>query len=428
MVDLPTRSSTLIRICIPALLPLCLLSACASITPPPERPETDTTAVVLQERREWAFIEDGMRFDNRLPGARLTDVMRKGPRHYAVVITPETRPINPSPWYGFRVAADRPGPLRIDFHYPDYQHRYHPKLDVGDGRWREATAAEFSPEQGDQPARLQVEIGPRPLRVFAQPPLLPDDFDTWIETIGTRLPIERSVFGHSVQGQPLQLFEFGGNEDAPLLIVIGRQHPPENTGSQALFGFVETLAGNTPQARAFRDRVRTVVVPLVNPDGIVEGHWRTNLHGKDLNRDWGPFEEPETRALAHALLARSEDAGRPVVFALDFHSTFRDVMYTVEEDPARQPDGALGRWISALRAHSPELAERPSAATSTVFKNWAYCRFGAPTVTYEVGDTTPEATLDTLSRLAAVALMTVLDETVVNTPVRIPPCAAAHPG
>jgi hypothetical protein len=31
-----------------------------------------------------------------------------------------------------------------------------------------------------------------------------------------------------------------------------------------------------------------------NPDGVDKGHWRLNDGGVDLNRDWGPFTQPET--------------------------------------------------------------------------------------------------------------------------------------
>lgn len=410
------------------LLALGLLSGCATGVSRDAGP-APAVAVELQERREWAFPEDGVRFDNRLDGARLNAVTRVAPHHYTVEILPETTPVNPSPWYGFRVAADRAATLRIDFHYPGYRHRYHPWLGGGDGRWREASAAEFTPADDSGPARLQVRTGPQPLLVFAHPPTLPEDIEAWIDTVAAGLPVERSVAGHSIQGRPLHLFEFGGGEDSPLLLVVGRQHPPEETGSGALAGFVEVLAADTPAARAFRERVRTVVVPLANPDGLVEGHWRTNLGGKDLNRDWGPFTEPETRAIGRALLARSEGAGRRVAFAVDFHSTFRDVLYTVTEDPSRARDGVLGRWIAALRTHAPELEERPSpAAASPVFKNWAHCRFGAPTVTYEVGDTTPAPALDALARHAAHALIEVLDPGTLAAPAApAPACAAAAP-
>lgn len=33
------------------------------------------------------------------------------------------------------------------------------------------------------------------------------------------------------------------------------------------------------------------VVPMVNIDGVVFGHYRTNLAGKDLNRKWDSSEK-----------------------------------------------------------------------------------------------------------------------------------------
>ena len=73
------------------------------------------------------------------------------------------------------------------------------------------------------------------------------------------------------------------------MAIVGRQHPPEVTGSMALMEFVETIVGASDLAKEFRQSFRTIVIPLMNPDGVAAGNWRHNLNGVDLNRDWGPF-------------------------------------------------------------------------------------------------------------------------------------------
>ena len=380
-----------------------------------------TAPTSAEPRRTWSFEEDGLRFDNQLPAARLSGVERLDDGSHRLHIAPEAHPINPSPWYGFRLHSDAARALDLRFSYPHgYRHRYLPKLSRDGRDWREAGAGEYSVDDAGN-ARLQFQVEPGELRVFAQPPLLPDDMQTWAAQVAARVEARQRTFGRSVQGRPLRAFEFGAGPGAPLLLVVGGQHPPENTGARALMGFVETLAGDTAQAREFRRGVRVLVVPQLNPDGVVAGHWRGNANGVDINRDWGPFAQPETRALRDLLAARQGD-GR-VAFAIDFHSTFRDVFYTVAEDPSRMPGGLLHAWMGAMEARFPgRIEEKAYAATSAVFKNWAWCSFGAPAVTYEVGDTTPPATLDAVSRHAAESLMALLADR--QAPLPAPACAA----
>lgn len=414
---------------LPAALAL-LVAGCASHQPidppeaaasvPPAAAPADVPQVAVQVRKAWRFDADGIRFDNLLPAARLSGVERLGEGRYRIDIAPETEPVNPSAWYGFRIHADAPRTLELRFAYAHgHRHRYVPKLSADGREWREAGGDEYRVDD-DGVAHLQLQLETGALHVSAQPPFLPGDFEAWSADVAARLGVEPRTFGSSVQGRPLHVFEFGAvaDTDAPVLLVLGRQHPPENTGTQALTGFIESLAADTPQARTFRERVRVLVVPLLNPDGVVEGHWRGNANGVDLNRDWGPFAQPETRALRDLLDARGIDAGR-VAFAIDFHSTFRDVFYTVTEDPSRAPGGVLHAWITAMQAGF-DIEEKPSTARSPVFKNWAFCRLGAPTVTYEVGDTTPAAELDKAARHAAQSLMALLLEP--QPPTAVPQC------
>ncbi len=367
-------------------------------------------AVALQLRGEWRFDADGIAFDNVLEGARLTGVVRTGPGQYRVVVNPETVPINPSPWYAFRIIASRVGSAAMVFDHGDFKHRYRPWLrrssDGQAGSWVAADDGEFSVGE-DGVARLSLRLqADEVVEVSAQVPVRVAEVERWADALAQRVDGDVEVIGHSVRGRPLRLLAFGNPDAREAVLILGRQHPPEVTGLRALLAFVDVLAADTPQARAFRKRYRILVAPQLNPDGVVEGHWRTNAHGVDLNRDWGIFAQPETRAVAGALQRHVAERGRTLAFALDFHSTWYDIFYTVTEDPARRPGGVLRRWMDALDARFPgRIQERPSAATSNVFKNWAFREYGAPSVTYEVGDETDVATLSELAAFAAGSLM-----------------------
>jgi murein tripeptide amidase MpaA len=65
-------------------------------------------------------------------------------------------------------------------------------------------------------------------------------------------------------------------------------------------GFLEFLCGPTPAAEYLRRRVVWKVVPMLNPDGVVAGNYRTGLSGKDFNREFlnpDRFVFPEIIAL-----------------------------------------------------------------------------------------------------------------------------------
>lgn len=396
----------------PALL--AVLGACRTVPDavrvPAQAQSVATTAQAaqVQQRRDWRFPADGVRFDNRLESARLNGVERLGDGHYAVTIAPEIVPVNPSPWYGFTVSAETRRPLRIDFRYAQSKARYTPKLSRDGNHWREATPAQYA-EHADGTATLRVDAGPQPLHVFAQAPIGVDAFADWTQGLIERGVARRSVIGQSEQGRPLHLLALGDPGARQVLLVLGRQHPPETTGTQALMGFVDGIAGDSPLARDFRERVLVLVVPLLNPDGVVEGNWRGNINGQDLNRDWGPFSQSETRAVRDLLQRELDRDGRRLAFAIDFHSTWSDVFYTVEEAPSRAPGGVLRRWIDGMQQRYPgRIRESARPAKSAVFKNWAFNRYRAPTVTYEVGDDTGSEQLHGLATFAADSLMRIL--------------------
>jgi predicted deacylase len=162
------------------------------------------------------------------------------------------------------------------------------------------------------------------------------------------------------------------------------------TGSVAFQAFAATVFGNSELAQRFRERFRIVGVPFLNPDGVIDGHWRHNLGGVDLNRDWGPFTQPETQLIEN-LLAELDAAGAKIRVFLDFHSTQRNVFYTQNDEFVTDPPGFTPLWLgnAAARIDNYEFQNQPGPVGEQAnSKNYMYKRYGIPTATYEVGDET----------------------------------------
>ena len=84
------------------------------------------------------------------------------------------------------------------------------------------------------------------------------------------------------------------------LLVLCRQHGDEPASTEALLRLIHGVAsGGDPALRSELSHVALYVVPMVNPDGAGAGT-RVNANGADLNRDWGRWTQPETRAVAAA--------------------------------------------------------------------------------------------------------------------------------
>ena len=89
-------------------------------------------------------------------------------------------------------------------------------------------------------------------------------------------------------------------EQTMRLLVLCRQHGDEPASTEAILRLIKSAAsGGDPALRSELSHVTLYLVPMVNPDGAGAGT-RVNAKGADLNRDWGLFQQPETRAVARA--------------------------------------------------------------------------------------------------------------------------------
>ncbi|WP_375548037.1 M14 family metallopeptidase [Oceanicaulis alexandrii] len=339
---------------------------------------------------------------------------RTGDSAFELVVIPEDPDINPSPWYAFDLHAERAGEARVALDYPEYRHRYQPRVELEGGHWAALPEDAVIVSEDRQRATLTVDIAPGATRIGAQEVISLADRADWRATFAERTGMSRSVIGESRQGRPIEaLSRPAASPEAPLIIILGGQHPPEVPGVLGLRAFLDALFEREVNSSVL-DGYQWLILPDLNPDGIEHGHWRHNTGGLDLNRDWGPFTQPETAAAFAAIEAQITDGHAPYLL-LDFHATRRDVLYTPPDAAALTPFAFSEDWIAVIEeewdSETPAFDRGPSHNVGMpTSKTWFADTYAAPGVTVEYGDNTDRDRITNLSQTAARALVRYLDE------------------
>lgn len=66
----------------------------------------------------------------------------------------------------------------------------------------------------------------------------------------------------------------------PVVVLTGRVHPGEAPGSHVLQGLLHFLCSAEPAAALLRRSVTWVICPMMNPDGVCAGNYRTDAAGR----------------------------------------------------------------------------------------------------------------------------------------------------
>lgn len=51
-------------------------------------------------------------------------------------------------------------------------------------------------------------------------------------------------------------------------------------------GIIDFLTSEAPEAVVLREKFVFKIIPMLNPDGVINGNYRCSLAGADLNRRW----------------------------------------------------------------------------------------------------------------------------------------------
>ncbi|XP_063683086.1 cytosolic carboxypeptidase 2-like isoform X17 [Bolinopsis microptera] len=122
------------------------------------------------------------------------------------------------------------------------------------------------------------------------------------------------------------------------VVVTARVHPGETNSSYMMRGFINFITGSSPDAKVLRDNFVFKIVPMLNPDGVIVGNYRSSLAARDLNRNYkNPIKDAYPSIWSVKAMIRRMLTEREVVLYCDLHGHSRKMnvfMYGCEnKDP-----------------------------------------------------------------------------------------------
>lgn len=317
--------------------------------------------------------------------------------------------INPSPWFAIR-KSEHSKSIKLELDYKNYKHRYYPKLSKDKKKWTKIDEIFISKKEDGK--IVIIDFLPSNQKEYLASQELITDFwyDEWYNELESSGRVKREIIGFSVLKNPIHMFFAEKNTNNPYILVLGRQHPPEVTGALAMKSFINELLTENFLTDSFLDRYNILFVPLMNPDGVMNGFWRYNANKKDLNRDWGNFTQPETDAVYKKLIKLSN---KKLVLFIDFHSTFKNIFYISDVLEDSSMKHFLRDWLGDSRDSLSEINYSYEIINSLnkdngVSKNYIYNKYKIPSVTYEVSDNENRNIIQQSSSVLATNLMKLL--------------------
>ena len=368
-------------------------------------------AELLAETNAPICEQAGVQVFTDFQGGRISDCQFTSDGRLTIEVMPESEPINNSPWYAFRLVSEATKLVPIILDYGSHKHRYTPDFSLDGATWQTYPASKLNLNKGESRAGFALTIpGGKSVVIAAQPLLTSSHYARWLESLQAQHDVAVSSVGESVEGRPLWRATTPSRKHT--LLLLGRQHPPETTGALALLAFVERLFEADALASRFRDEVGILLYPLINPDGVDGGFWRHNVQGKDLNREWGLFSQPENRAIDTDVAQWLKKHDTQLIKAIDFHSTHYEVFYTQPDQSAETMRDLLGDWLAQFEALMSarfddfdirrQVSKNPQVNAA---KHYYFTRYGISSTTLEMGDETDRGFIKAYGRAAAESFM-----------------------
>src|SRR5690606_22404699 len=194
---------------------------------------TENRAVAKQWKGIFTDTDSSVFISNDFSGGRLNGMTRVNDTLYECLITSENTPVNESPWYAFKVWSKKNKTISIKLTYQNkVRHRYTPKISHDGVTWKSVEEGNKESTERKATYTFQIPVSANTTWISAQELVTSSHVDQWIASLEAISKID--TMGYSHYGRPLKAIKIGNLSSKNVIVVLGRQHPPEVTGHYAL--------------------------------------------------------------------------------------------------------------------------------------------------------------------------------------------------
>jgi len=219
------------------------------------------------------------------------------------------------------------------------------------------------------------------------------------EPVRQRYPdyITRSNIGKDATGKyDMYCYVYAPENYETTIFLNGGTHGDEGVGYFALAKCMQLIADATPEDHllyTLRQKVRFVVIPIVNVWSVSNSHTRANGKGQDLNRDYKNLTQQETKNVMACFAQYAKD----VAVAMDFHiANATPANAAVYFNFINYSDNAVANYKTTNHMYHrykelgyggtmKDLSKVPGSYTkgSQYFEGRIWNQYGIPTITVE---------------------------------------------
>lgn len=219
------------------------------------------------------------------------------------------------------------------------------------------------------------------------------------EPVRNRYPdyITRTNIGKDAKGKyNMYCYVYAPENYETTIFINGGTHGDEGVGYFALAKVMQLIADATPEDAllyTIRQKVRFVVIPLVNVYSVSNRNTRQNGNGVDLNRDYENLTQQETKNVM-ACIAKYADE---IDVAMDFHiANASPTNAPVYFNFINYSDNAVVNYKTTNHMYhrykelgyaieNPDLSRVPGSYTKSnpYFEGRIWNQYGIPTITVE---------------------------------------------